>query len=205
MGRIEQRYDKVKLVPFAEQVPYQDKLWFLRADVLKKVLTFIETYDVNWWSDFYPGDSAKLFQLPEYYCGLLLCFESTFPEYTRQYVLQGAEFLVGTTNDTWFGESVGIYMHSRIFLMRCIENRIWGVRVANSGLSYVVDGYGRIRSELPIGAVSAGVGQVGEFGGYSAYTRTGNIIGILSWLITLAVATIFFFRWLLSRLFLRKS
>jgi len=204
-GWLEKRYDKVKLVPFAEQVPYQEELWFLRAEALKKVLPFIETYDVNWWSDFYPGESAELFQLPDYYYALLICFESTFPEYVRQYVLDGAEFLVGTTNDTWFGESVGIHMHSRIFLMRCIENRIWGVRVANSGISYIVDGYGRIREELPIGEKAARAGLVGEFGGYSTYTKIGNIFGQLSWLITLAMATIFSLRWLLSKLFLRKS
>ena len=204
LGRLESRYDKVKLVPFAEQVPYQEQLWFLRAAALKKVLTFIETYDVTWWSDFYPGDSAQLFELPDYFYGLLLCFESTFPDYSRQYVLDGAEFLVGITNDTWFGESVGIYMHSRIFLMRCIENRIWGVRVANSGISYITDGYGRIREQLPVGEVSARVGKVGEFKGYSAFTRIGNLTGKLSWLITLALATIFFFRWLLAKLFLRK-
>ncbi len=56
------RYDKVKLVPFTEQAPYQDYLPFLRKDVLTKYLTFIDTYDVAFWSDFYPGDSAMLVQ-----------------------------------------------------------------------------------------------------------------------------------------------
>jgi apolipoprotein N-acyltransferase len=66
-GRIEQTYRKVKLVPFSEQVPYQDHLPFLRAEVLEKYLTFIKTYDVQWWSDFYPGDSTGFSRIRPFY------------------------------------------------------------------------------------------------------------------------------------------
>lgn len=204
-GKMGSRYDKVKLVPFAERVPYQDKLPFLKADVLKKVLTFIETYDITWWSDFYGGDSMVLYEFNDKYYAPIICFESTFPDYVRQNILNGAEFLVGITNDTWFGTSVGIHMHSRIFLMRCIENRCWGVRVANSGITYIVDGYGRIRKRLPVGDAAAMFGKVGEYKGRSTFTELGNFIGKLSWLITVSLAGIFFVTWLLQKLFLRRK
>ncbi len=202
-GRPGERYDKVKLVPFAERVPYQKYLPFLRADVLKKVLTFIETYDINWWSDFHGGDSTFLFKFNEHNYAAIICFESTFPEYVREYILDGAEFLVGITNDTWFKTSVGTHMHSRIFLMRCVENRCWGVRAANSGFSYIVDDYGRIRQQLPLESVAALTGKVGEFKERSAFTRIGDVLGRLSWLITISIAGIFFVKWLLQKLFLR--
>ncbi len=204
-GSLGARYNKVKLVPFAERVPYQDYLPFLKVDVLKKFLTFIETYDITWWSDFYGGDSTFLYKFNEHYYAALICFESTFPEYVRQYVLGGAEFLVGITNDTWFKTSLGTHMHSRIFLTRCVENRCWGARAANSGITYIVDDYGRIREELPLEAVSALFGRVGEFKVRSLYTEYGDVIGRLSWLITISIAGIFLIKWLLQVIFLRRS
>ena len=204
-GHIDERYDKVKLVPFSEQVPYQDELSFLRRDVISKYLTFIETYNVQWWSDFYPGDSAYLFSLPSTKYGVLICFEDAFPEYAREMVLKGAGFLVGITNDTWFGTSVGIHMHSRIFVTRAVENRCWMARAANSGLSYVVDGYGRIREDLAVNEVAALVGRVDLLAGQSFYTRHGDLVGFWSFLILIAVVLILIVSWLVRKLSPRRS
>ncbi len=198
-GMIEKRYDKLKLVPFAERVPYQDYVPFLREKVLKKYLTFIETYNVQWWSDFYAGDSLKLFELPEATYSVLICFESTFPEFVRTSIREGAEFIVGITNDTWFKKSVGIHMHSRIFLTRAVENRCWGVRVANSGISYIVDDYGRIRQELGIYDVSAMVGSVQRLEQYSIFTQYGDLIGYISFLILISTIGILVLIWLIRK------
>lgn len=199
-GQLEQRYDKVKLVPYSEHVPYQDYFPFLKKDFVEKYLTFIKTYDVQWWSDFYPGDSIKLFNMPDYSYAVLICFESTFPEFSREAIQKGASFLVTVTNDTWFGSSVGIYMHSRIFLTRAIENRSWGVRVANSGLTYVVDGYGRIRDKLELFEVAALQSKVNLLEEKSIFTKYGDIIGYISWLITLILFCIFILQWLIRKI-----
>ena len=204
-GKMIERYDKVKLVPFTEQVPYQDELPFLRRDVLTEYLTFIETYNVRWWSDFRPGDSSKLFQVGDQWFGVLICFESTFPEYSREIIRKGAQFVVGITNDTWFGTSVGIHMHSRIFLTRAVENRCWMVRVANTGISYVVDGYGRIRQELPLYEATAAVGKVNLLEEYSFFTRHGDLAGLVSLLLTLFAAAILTSWWLFDRIRGRRS
>ncbi|MFQ5452952.1 MAG: apolipoprotein N-acyltransferase, partial [Candidatus Zixiibacteriota bacterium] len=185
-GNIEQRYDKVKLVPFSEHVPYQDYFPFLEKGFLRKYLTFIETYDVQWWSDFYPGDSSLLFNLPEFSYSVLICFESTFPEFVRKTIRDGADFIICITNDTWFGKSVGIHMHSRIFLTRAVENRCWAIRVANSGITYVVDGYGRVRQGLDIYAVKALKGKINPISEISIFTKYGDIIGFWSFLITVS-------------------
>jgi len=197
-GKLERRHDKVKLVPFAEHVPYQDKFPFLERDVLEQYLTFIETYDVQWWSDFYPGDSLVIFDLPDAAYAVMICFESAFPEYVRSGIRNGAEFIVGITNDTWFGHSVGIHMHSRIFLTRAVENRVWGVRVANSGLTYIVDGYGRVRHDLRLDEVATLVGSVKRLESYSVFTRVGDLIGLCSFLIALSLLCIMFVLWLLK-------
>ncbi|TET96296.1 MAG: apolipoprotein N-acyltransferase [Candidatus Zixiibacteriota bacterium] len=198
-GTIERRYDKVKLVPFSEHVPYQDYLPFLQKKFLRKYLTFIDRYSVQWWSDFYPGDSAFLLHLPEVSYGVLICFETTFPEYVRQMIREGADFIVGITNDTWFGRSVGIHMHSRIFITRAVENRCWFARVANSGLTYIVDGYGRIRGQLKVYEVAAMRGKVGRLDGYSVYTRMGDVAGRWSFLITLLIIGILLLSWIGKR------
>jgi apolipoprotein N-acyltransferase len=198
-GRVTTRYDKVKLVPFTEQVPYQDYLPFLRRDFLTEYLTFIETYNVRWWADFRPGDSLKLYEIGDLRFGTLICFESTFPEYCRQMIRRGADFVVGITNDTWFGESVGIHQHSRIFITRAVENRCWMARAANSGLSYIVDDYGRIRDELPVHAVAALCGKVRLLDSQSIFTRIGDVAGLLSFLFTMAVAAILVLLWIIRK------
>ncbi|UCG63078.1 MAG: apolipoprotein N-acyltransferase [Candidatus Zixiibacteriota bacterium] len=204
-GRMTKRYDKVKLVPFSEQVPYQDKLPFLKKKFLRKYLTFIETYDVQWWSDFMPGDSSVLFEVGDYHYAVLICFESTFPEFMREVVRKGADFVVGITNDTWFGRSVGIHMHSRIFLTRAVENRCWCIRVANSGLTYIVDGYGRIRQDLDIYDVAALEGKVNPLDSYSFFTRHGDVAGLASFLITLSIIGILVAAWFIQKILSRKS
>ena len=195
-GAIDKRHDKVKLVPFAEHVPYQDQLTFLDPDYLTKYLTFIKTYDIQWWSDFYTGDSLTIFELPDASYAVLICFETAFPEYVRQAILNGAEFLVGITNDTWFGESIGIHMHSRIFITRAIENRTWAARAANSGLTYIVDDYGRIRESLDLNEVAALTGKIHRLDEYSFFTKYGNIAGSFSFLITLAFSGILIVQWI---------
>jgi apolipoprotein N-acyltransferase len=131
--------------------------------------------------------------------GPLICYEVCFPEYVRKQILDGADFLVEITNDTWFGHSVGIHMHSRTFITRAVENRCWGVRAANSGLSYIVDGYGRIRNEVPLDAITAMTGKVNLLDGFSVFTRIGDVFGKGSLLITLLLAVILIIRWILHR------
>jgi apolipoprotein N-acyltransferase len=204
-GRIDKRYDKVKLVPFSETVPYQDELPFLRRDVLMKYLTFIKTYDIQWWSDFYPGDSADIFELPNANYGVLICFESAFPEFAREMIHKGANFIVSITNDTWFGNSVGIYMHARIFLTRAVENRCWMARVANSGITYIVDPYGRIRERLGVFEVAALKGKIGMLSGYSFFTRHGDIVGRASFLILVVTTLILIALWFRQKLSRSRS
>jgi len=199
-GDMVQRHDKVTLVPFSEQVPYQDYLPFLKKEFLTKYLTFIKSYGVQWWSDFYPGESATLFEIGDYRFGALICFESTFPEFSRGLILDGADFIVGITNDTWFGHSIGTHMHSRILITRAVENRCWMARAANSGLSYIVDGYGRIRSELPLDAVATLRGEMRPLDDISFFTRHGDIVGLVSFLITVSLAAIFVLVWLIRKI-----
>jgi apolipoprotein N-acyltransferase len=198
-GWFEQSYDKVKLVPFSEQVPYQDQVPFMRKDFLRKYLTFIDRYDVQWWSDFRPGDSSVMFNLPEASYSVLICFETAFPEFVRRTILDGAQFVVGITNDTWWGRSVGLDQHARIFITRAVENRCWFARAANSGLTFIVDGYGRMHGELELYTVDALVGHVGLLDEYSFYTKHGDLIGRFSFLFTVSIMAILLAIWIVRK------
>lgn len=198
-GKFEQSYNKVKLVPFSEQVPYQDHLPFMRKDFLRKYLTFIDQYDVQWWSDFRPGDSSVMFHLPEADYSVLICFETAFPEFVRRTILDGAQFVVGITNDTWWGRSAGIYQHARIFITRAVENRCWFARAANSGQTFIVDGYGRMHGELDIYTVDALVGKVGLLDEYSFYTKHGDLVGRFSFLFTVSIMAILLATWIVRK------
>ena len=204
-GRIDARYDKIKLVPFTEQVPYQDYLTFLRREYLTRYLTFIKTYNVRWWSDFYPGDSVVLFRVDEAEYGTLICFESAFPEFAREMVLRGAQFITAITNDTWFEGTPGVMTHARILRVRAIENRCWMVRAANTGYSYIVDAYGRIRTDLPLDRPGVLVGSVRLLDEFSLFTRIGDVVGRSSFLITLLALCILAGRWVARWLHRRFS
>lgn len=133
-------YHKIHLVPFSEKIPLIDEFAFL-YDFLMKI-------DQNVGS-FSSGDSYKVFhfntsseKLVKF--SAIICFDSVFPDLVRRFVKNGAEFIVIITNDGWFGRASGPYQHARIAVLRAIENRVWVVRCANTGISEFIDPYGSV-------------------------------------------------------------
>ncbi len=190
LGRIAFVYHKNKLVPFSEQAPYQDYLPFLSREFLGRYLDAIKTHKVQWWSDFFPGDSITLFNSHDADYTVLICFESAFPDFVRRGVLKGAQFIVNITNDTWFGTSSGPFQHMRLVVFRAVENRTWIARCANSGISGFVDPWGRIRERTGLYEQKVIVGGVTPAENYSVFTRVGPLIGQISWLLTVLILTI---------------
>lgn len=135
------RYNKIRLVPFSEKVPFAGQLPFLYT-VLDRIHPDI--------GDFTPGDSVRVFHVyapsmrREAAFSVAICFESIFPGLIRQFALGGAEFLVIITNDGWFGNTSGPYQHHEIAVFRAIENRRSIARCANTGISSFIDPWGRV-------------------------------------------------------------
>jgi apolipoprotein N-acyltransferase len=138
-------YDKVKLVPFSEHLPYSHKLTWLGA-----VRDFFENQLGLDISDFRPGDSQVVYQTYGRGFGPLICFEVVYPDYVRKMIAKGADFLVVITNDAWFGETAGPHQHAAIPIFRSVETRSWLARAANTGISEIIDPFGRVvaRSDL---------------------------------------------------------
>ena len=139
-----QIYRKMRLVPFAERVPYVDYFPWLGH------LTF-SLVGLNGWGK---GSDTTIMQLhsPRYgtvKIANIICYESIFPGLVTEFVRKGAEVLTLVTNDGWYATSYGPYQHLAIGTLRCIENRRAMARCANTGLTVVINKYGRIIAEIP--------------------------------------------------------
>ncbi len=138
-----QRYCKKQLVPFAEKVPFSEA--FPRAYAwLNRIIPDVGDYSCGDSATVFLFRSARVQRVP---FSTVICFESIFPDLVSRFVSAGAGFLVVITNDGWFGNTSGPYQHSRIALLRAVENRRWVVRCANTGISEFVDPFGRVTQQ----------------------------------------------------------
>lgn len=131
-GQVRGRYDKQRLVPFGEYLPFR-KLLF-------PILKSVGYYD----SEFRPGPELKLLKIKDLRVATAVCFESTFPGTIRERAQKGADFILLVTNDAWFNDSAAPYFHLNAGIFRAIENRKYFIQVGNTGFSAVIDPYGRV-------------------------------------------------------------
>ena len=136
-GAVRASFDKFHLVPFGEYVPIR---WIPGVDRIAPGET-----------DFSPGPGPRTLELP----GLppvspLICYEVIFPGAVVDSAARPA-WLLNITNDAWFGLSTGPHQHFASARLRAVEEGLPLVRVANTGISGVVDPYGRVLAKLELG------------------------------------------------------
>tara|TARA_B100000676_G_scaffold143884_1_gene142376 strand:+ start:161 stop:1603 length:1443 start_codon:yes stop_codon:yes gene_type:complete len=130
-------YHKIHLVPGAEYVPfskYLNSLEFLNFGV----------------GNFSHGDEYTLFELNGHKFATMICLESIFPQYSRNFVREGANFLIYIVNDGWYENPPEPQQHASRLIYRSIETRRPIIRCANTGISMAVNEYGNIISELDL-------------------------------------------------------
>ena len=163
-------YRKHYLVPIVERVPFVNPEWFRGVD---------------YFGGFGRGTMEEPFHLQFGTVGVLICYESIFPQLSRSYAVQGASMLVNITNDAWFQRSNAPYQHFAHLSLRAIENRIPIVRAANTGISGWIDPLGRVRAETPLFVPRTATYAVERTTARSLYTRTGDWLGPLCAVFTL--------------------
>ncbi len=140
-GELSGQYDKLHLVPFGEYIPLRHIFPFLQAVVpIGDETPGVEfvVFSVN--STNGPG-LGRIFKFSS-----MICFEDVFPEISRQFVKSGAQFLVNITNDSWFKKSSAAYQHFQSSVFRAVENRVFVLRSANTGVSGFISPEGKINS-----------------------------------------------------------
>jgi apolipoprotein N-acyltransferase len=106
----------------------------------------------------------------------MICYEVIFPAEVREFVRDGAEFLVNITNDAWFGRSGAPSQHLAMATMRAVENGTYLVRAANTGISAVIAPTGEVLAETGIFTEAALLGTIRPRQGETPYTRYGDVL-----------------------------
>ncbi|HLE60317.1 MAG TPA: apolipoprotein N-acyltransferase [Thermoanaerobaculaceae bacterium] len=134
-GLLPWRYDKIHLVPFGEYVPLAGRIAALRA-LVREV------------GSFTPGTRALPLPGPAGGTGVAICYEVAYPSLYASEVVRGAQVLATITNDGWYGDSAAPRQHLALAILRAAEARRYLVRAANTGISAVIDPYGRVLTRL---------------------------------------------------------
>ncbi len=134
-GQIKQRYDKIRLFPFGEYLPYSNVIPWASINVPEL-------------TNYQPGEYYKVFEHNSMRFGVTICWENLFPDLVRQFVKNGAEFIINMTNEAWFGKSSAPYQFLSMGVFRAVENRVYVVRCANTGISSFIDPRGHIVNRL---------------------------------------------------------
>ncbi len=161
-GEITGRYDKIHLVPYGEYVP------------LRRLFFFLEKLVVG-VGDFIPGKGPIPLTVGDEKTGVLICYEGIFPQISRGYKKKGATLLVNITNDAWFGTSSAPYQHLTMTAFRAIENRLYIIRAANTGISAIISPTGEIISRTGLFERTALNGVVGFVDECTFYSKYGNV------------------------------
>jgi apolipoprotein N-acyltransferase len=167
-------YRKMHLVPFGEYVPMK-QVFFFAAPLIEAV------------SDFSPGETGVLLPLRGHPVSTAICYEVVYPALVRAFVQSGSELLFTITNDAWFGRTSAPYQHFEQASMRAIENGRYLVRAANTGISGVVDPYGRVLAASGIFEPAVMVEDVRFVTARTIYTRIGDVFVYASVIVTLAL------------------
>jgi apolipoprotein N-acyltransferase len=173
-GRVSDRYDKVHLVPFGEFLPFQDFLESLGVMQLTGVR-----------GGFSAGDSRRAVSIhgaPP--ARALICFEIIFPD---EIAAEGERpgWLINLTNDAWFGSSAGPYQHFHQAQVRAIEQGLPVARAANTGISAVIDPYGRILAEIGLGEKGAIDAELPKVGPKTLFAQFGTLAEVFVFLLAL--------------------
>ena len=126
-----QKYHKIKLFPFGEYLPYKEVIpwsWIGAAD----------------FGSYIPGSEYKLFKMDGERFATTICWENLFPDLVRRFVNRGAKFIVNITNEAWFGETAAPEQFLSMNVFRAVENGVYVVRCANTGISCFIDPCGRV-------------------------------------------------------------
>ncbi|HIK07698.1 MAG TPA: apolipoprotein N-acyltransferase [Trichormus sp. M33_DOE_039] len=129
-GELTSRYDKSKLVPLGEYIPFEEIL-----GALIQRLSPLDEHQVH-------GASNQIFDTPFGRAIVGICYESAFPEVFRRQAAAGGEFILSSSNDAHYSAAMPFQHHAQD-IMRAIETDRWSARATNTGYSAFVNPHGK--------------------------------------------------------------
>lgn len=190
-----QTFQKGKLVPFVERVPYLE------------TLSFLKNLNIDLGGSFGNYGKPPVFHALETHQGVkvatLVCYESEYGDYIRPLIRQGAGLIAVVTNDGWwnFGNnnnerqgSSGHVQHARLSVLRAIETRREVARSANTGTSMFINNLGRIRQPTAYWTEAVIDSRCRLYDAETFYVRYGDYIGWLSLLLSFSAMAFVWFR-----------
>jgi apolipoprotein N-acyltransferase len=170
-------YDKHHLVPFGEYVPYGDLL--ARFGIYGLASSQGQGYS--------PGPGAQVIGLGALGRALpLICYEGVFPQDVRA-APQRPDFMLLITNDAWFGQVSGPYQHLAQARLRSAEQGLPMIRVANTGVSAMIDATGKVTASIPLGEAGWLDAALPPALPQTLYARLGDLPMVLFFLTLLAL------------------
>ena len=167
-------YDKIHLVPFGEYVPFRSLLFFAAP--------LVDTV-----ADLTPGVDPVTLPVGPHLVSAAICYEIIYPSLVRESVREGSQLLTTITNDAWYGRSGAPQQHFQQARMRAIEQGRFLVRAANTGISGVVDPYGRVVARSALFETTTINQEVRLLADLTVYGKIGDILAYASALATLGL------------------
>lgn len=164
------RYDKHNLVPVVERFPFVE---------------FFNTIDVFGWLDwgniagFAKGLEATSLKTDNFTTQGLICYDSVYPSWIREFIKDEADFITIITNDGWWGNTSGHYQHFAYARLRAIEFDRWIVRSANNGFSGIIDPEGNVLQKTNYWERTGFTFDVPSKSTKTIYTKFGDWLGYL--------------------------
>ena len=174
-NKIKEIYHKIHLVPFGEYMPFKNvlsKLPFLK----------IITGDIG----FENGKEIKSINTKLGTARIVICYEIIFPEEINPN-REDFDFIINITNDAWFGNSSGPYQHLNSSRFRAIEQGIPVFRSANTGISAVIDPYGRVIELIELGSKGSIVSPLVKKTTTTYYSKVGDFLFFSVLILTLLI------------------
>jgi apolipoprotein N-acyltransferase len=171
-------YRKMHLVPFGEYVP------------LGRLLFFVGPLVEAIGTGFAAGTEPTVLSVDGHLISVAICYEVVYPALVRQFVLGGSELLTTITNDSWFGKTSAPYQHFAQASMRAIEEGRYLVRAANTGITGLVDPYGRVLAQSEIFEQRMIVGQARYLRTMTPYARWGDVFAYASAIVSAALIVV---------------
>jgi apolipoprotein N-acyltransferase len=173
-GRTLAVYRKIHLVPFGEYIPFSGWLAFFPP--------LVET--IGGFAPFAPGTEVVMLPVGGRPTSTAICYEVVFPSLIASGVHSGSELLTTVTNDAWYGGSSAPYQHFELAAMRAIEQGRYLARAANTGISGVIDPYGRVLQRSRLFEEAGLVDEVRLLQDRTIYSRIGDVVAFAGAAIT---------------------